>query len=133
MRFTIPQFIERESKIIGPLTFKQFIYIAAAGAVCFVFYFSAPFYAFVISSLFFGSVALAFAFLKIRGQELPTVLKNFLIFFITPKMFIWRKGKAAKVFAEKEMKKEKAEESVLKIGGKSRLRDLSTKVETKLK
>ena len=133
MRFTVPQFIEREPRIVGPLTFKQFIYIAAAGAVCLVFYFSAPFYLFIIACLIFGGIAFAFAFLKIGNQELPTILKNFLIFFITPKMFIWKKGKASKVFAPEEMKKEKTEEPTLKIGGKSRLRDLSTKVETKLK
>jgi len=27
MEFTVPQFVEREPKLIGPFTFKQFIYI----------------------------------------------------------------------------------------------------------
>jgi len=36
MRYTVPQFIEHEAKIIGPLTFKQFTYLAMAGAGCFV-------------------------------------------------------------------------------------------------
>ena len=31
MRFQVPQFIEIESKIFGPLTFKQFIYLAGGG------------------------------------------------------------------------------------------------------
>jgi len=36
MRFQVPQFIEVEDKIFGPLTLKQFIYLAGAGGVVFV-------------------------------------------------------------------------------------------------
>ncbi|TSC61742.1 MAG: SsrA-binding protein, partial [Parcubacteria group bacterium Athens0416_74] len=28
MQFQVPQFIEVEDKIVGPLTFKQFVFIA---------------------------------------------------------------------------------------------------------
>ena len=40
MRFQVPQFIEIEDKIFGPLTFKQFIYIAGSigiGVIAFAF------------------------------------------------------------------------------------------------
>ena len=36
MRFQVPQFIEVEDKIFGPLTLKQFIYLAGAGGLVFV-------------------------------------------------------------------------------------------------
>jgi len=62
MRFTIPQFIEYEAKIIGPFTFKQFVYIGLAGAVGFVLYFSVPFYLFIITCLILGGGALSMAF-----------------------------------------------------------------------
>ncbi len=77
-QFTIPQFIEHEAKIVGPLTFRQFIYVGVAGAICFVFYFTVPFYFFVLGAIiamFFG-VVLAFG--KMEGRSLPTILKNIL-------------------------------------------------------
>ena len=38
MRFQVPQFIEVEDKIFGPLTLKQFIYLAGGGGLSFVIY-----------------------------------------------------------------------------------------------
>ena len=32
MQFQVPQFIETEDKVVGPLTLRQFMYIAGAGA-----------------------------------------------------------------------------------------------------
>ena len=40
MQFHIPQFIEHELKILGPLTFRQTIFVGIAAAVCFVLYFT---------------------------------------------------------------------------------------------
>ena len=135
MRFTVPQFIEHEAKIVGPLTFKQFIFIGMAGAVGFILYFTAPFYIFLIACLILGGGAVALAFLKIGGRDLPTVLGNSLKFLISPKMYIWRKKETlVKVFKKEEIKKEVPEEGLpLKIAEKSQLKKLRTQIETKTK
>ncbi len=136
MRFTVPQFIEYEAKIIGPFTFKQFVYIGLAGAVCFIVYFSAPFSVFLISCFVLGGGALAFAFLKIGGRPLSTIIANFLRFNLTPKMYIWQKKETQVTVFKKETKKrveEKEEELPLKIAEKSRLKKLRTQIETKTK
>lgn len=135
MRFTVPKFIEHEAKIVGPLTFKQFIFIGVAGAIGFILYFTVPFSIFLIASLILGGGAMALAFLKIGGRSLPTILGNFLKFSISPKMFIWRKIKAPiKVFKKKEVKKKEVEEELpLKIAEKSQLKKLRTQIETKTK
>jgi len=135
MRFTVPQFIEHEAKIVGPLTFKQFIFIGMAGAVGFILYFTAPFYIFLIACLILGGGAVALAFLKIGGRDLPTVLGNSLKFLISPKMYIWRKKEApVKVFKKEEIKKGVPEEGLpLKIAEKSQLKKLRTQIETKTK
>jgi len=40
MQFNVPQFIETEDKLIGPFTLKQFLYLAAGGALLvFAWYF----------------------------------------------------------------------------------------------
>jgi len=135
MRFTVPQFIEHEAKIVGPLTFKQFIFIGMAGAVGFILYFTAPFYIFLIACLILGGGAVALAFLKIGGRDLPTVLGNSLKFLISPKMYIWRKKETpVRVFKKEEIKKEVPEEGLpLKIAEKSQLKKLRTQIETKTK
>ena len=135
MRFTLPQFIEHEAKIIGPLTFRQFIFIGMAGGICFILFFTVPFSIFLIACLILGGGAMALAFLKIGGRSLPTILGNFLKFSVSPKIFIWRKVEAPmKVFKKERVKKEEVEEELpLKIAEKSQLKKLRTQIEIKTK
>ncbi|MFQ6049458.1 MAG: PrgI family protein [Candidatus Paceibacterales bacterium] len=135
MRFTIPQFIEYEAKIVGPLTFKQFIFVGLAGATAFVLYFMVPFSIFLISCFALGGIALAFAFLKIGGRSFSTVLGSFLKFILSPKIYLWKKKESpVKVFIKKEKPKEeeeKEEELPLKIAEKSQLKRIKTQIETR--
>jgi hypothetical protein len=136
MRFTVPQFIEHEVKIVGPLTFKQFIFFFVAGAVCFILYFVLPRSVFLIVCLLLGGGAITLAFLRIEGRPLPTILGNFLKFTISPKMFIWRKAESPiMVFKKEEAKKEEAkeEELPLKIAEKSQLKKIKTQIEIQTK
>ena len=133
MRFTVPQFIEREAKIVGPMTFRQFIFIAIAGAICLFVYSVAPFSVFVISCVVFGGSALALAFLEVQGRSLPVVLSNLLRFNFAPKMYLWKKSQAPiKVLKKKTVvQPEKEQETPLKIAEKSQLKKLRTEIETK--
>lgn len=136
MRFTIPQFIEHEPKIVGPLTFKQFIFVGIAGAICFVLYFTVSFSIFILSCIVLGGIALAFAFLKIGGIPLAGLLGHFLKYNLSPKMYLWKKKEEKKpVFKERVIKQEPVEEDKLplKIAGESQLKKIKTKIETKTK
>lgn len=138
MRFTVPQFIEHEAKIVGPLTFRQFIFIGIAGAVCFFLYFTiakTSFFLFLILSILIFGIGAALAFLKIGGQGLPTILANFLRFIFGSKMYIWkRKGAPITISKRVEIKKEVKEgELPLKIAEKSQLKKIRTEIETKTK
>jgi hypothetical protein len=137
MRFTVPQFIEHEAKIVGPLTFQQFVYIGLAGAIGFILYFSLPFTVFLIVCVVLGAGAIALAFLKIGGRSLPVILANFLKFNLSPKIYIWKKKevpiKVIKKEPKKKKKEEEEEELPLKIAEKSRLKKLRTQIETKTK
>lgn len=137
MRFQVPQFIERETKIVGPLTFKQFIYVGIAGAVIFVLYFSLAktnFFLFLLVTIFLVGGALAFAFINIGGRSLSTVLGNFFTFFLASKIYLWKRKEIPPKMIEIG-KKPKIEESekgpVLKIAEKSQLKKLSTQIETR--
>jgi hypothetical protein len=141
MRFNVPQFIEHEAKIVGPLTFKQFIFIGGAGVLCFVLYYSVPFSIFLAASVILGGAGAALAFLKIGGMSLPSILANFFKFSITPKIYIWKKREQPGIRIYKREEKTssakttegKEEELPLKIAEKSRLKRLHTQIETKTK
>ena len=138
MRFTIPKFIEHEARIIGPFTFKQFIYVGSAGGIAFFIYLLASFPVFILSAIILLSCAMILAFVKIEGRPLPTILKDFFSFSSSPKLYIWeRKNISPKIFKEEENidddeKEKKAEEPPLIIN-KSKLKGLSTQIETKTK
>ncbi len=137
MQFTVPQFIERESKIFGPLTFTQFIYIGSGGTVCLLFYFTLAkthFLLFLMATAIIMSLVGALAFLRISGRSLPTILKNFLFFSIGPKIYLWRRKNVPPRMIRKIEEKaepEGAEPSTLKLAEKSQLRNLSNSLETK--
>jgi len=134
-QFTVPQFIEREAKIVGPFTFKQFLYVGAAGVILFILYFTIPFTYFILVAVVLMPLALILAFFKFGGIPLPTVLKNFFVQSISPKIYIWGRKPLIKRIPEvkKEIPKEKAEELPLKIAEKSRLKKLTTELETRLR
>ncbi len=136
MRFIVPQFIEHEAKIVGPLTFKQFSFIGVAAAICFILYYTLPFSVFLAACFILGGGAIALAFLKIGGRSLATVFGNFLKFSVSTRIFIWRKGEAPIMFfkkAEAEKEEEAKDELPLKIAGKSQLKKLKTQIEIKTK
>jgi hypothetical protein len=131
MEFIVPKFIERELRIIGPLTLKQFLYLAAAGSICFILKYLAPFWVFLSSCFFLGGVGFALAFFRIGGRPLPIIIANFFKFSISPKLFIWKRKKVPIYFVTKEKVKE--EGSLLPIGGTTQLKKIKTEIETKTK
>ena len=133
-QFTVPQFIEHKAKIVGPLTLQQFAYLGTAGAACFILYFLMPFAFFVMAAIAMISIAAALAFGKSAGRPLPTVFKNFLIYTIAPKIYLWEKKTGSPIkLIRPEKPKEPAgimkKELAPSIAGKSRLKDLSSQVE----
>jgi len=91
MRFQVPQFIEVEDKIFGPLTFKQFIYVAGGGGVCLVLFTFLPKFLAILISLPVAGLALALAFYKVNEKPFINMVEAFLTYTITNKLYIWRK------------------------------------------
>lgn len=93
-QFQVPQFIETEDKIVGPLTLRQFLYLAAAGAIGFILFFILKFFLWLIIMAILGTIAAAFAFIKINGQPLPRVFLAALGYSWKPKMYLWQREEA---------------------------------------
>lgn len=90
MQFQVPQFIETEDKIIGPLTLKQFLYIAAGGGISFLLYFTVQTWLwFALSTIVLG-LATALAFVKINGQSLTHVIIMAFYFYWKPQTYVWQ-------------------------------------------
>lgn len=89
--FQVPQFIEQKSKIVGPLTLKQFLWIAAAAALSVFSYYTFTLFLWALISIIAGLVAVALAFIKIQGRDLPTVLWAALWYVWKPKTYTWKR------------------------------------------
>jgi len=89
MQYQVPQFIELEDRIIGPLTLKQFLYLAFAGALLFVFWFLLAFYIWIIIALPITALAVVFAFLKINDRPFVYFFLAFVKYFTKPKLYIF--------------------------------------------
>ena len=139
MEFSLPQFIEQAPKIVGPLTWRQFLLIGGAGIIIFFLFFTIKhLFLFLVISIFLLGLAVVFAFLKIGGRNLSAVLANFVVFTVSSKLYIWQKTKISpKIILKKEeveLKKEEIDKiSLLKMSKKSKLSDLSTQIETRTK
>lgn len=90
MEYQVPQFIEVEDKIVGPLTLKQFIYIAGAAGLCIVFLvYVQIIIAFVLSALVVA-FAVALAFYKVNGKPFIEILEAGFNYYTSAKLFLWK-------------------------------------------
>ncbi|MCX6716041.1 MAG: PrgI family protein [Candidatus Taylorbacteria bacterium] len=134
MRFQVPQFIEVEDKIFGPLTLKQFIYVAGGAGLSFVIYF-------LLGSLFLSllpiviimAISCALAFYKVNNKPLIGVAEAAFRYWLGAKLYIWKKEEKPRVQTEEEaVKQAKNYASVMvpKISD-SKLKDLSWSLDIK--
>jgi hypothetical protein len=91
MRFEVPQFVDIEDKIFGPLTFKQFVYIAGGVGVSIVSWVFLPkFIAILIIGVAMG-LGIALAFYRFNGKPFVFVIEAALRYVTGAKLYIWRK------------------------------------------
>ncbi len=90
-KFIVPQFIDNEDKILGPITVRQFLICLGAVLITFIEYKLIPFIYFVPNGLLVIGLAGTFAFVKINGQSFHIFFVNFLQTQTRPKLRIWNK------------------------------------------
>ena len=92
MRFQLPQFIETETKLVGPLTLKQFLWVAGGAAILFLLFMTAgPGFIFFAAGIPVAGIFLALAFLKIEGMPLINYVAYLLSYLLNPKRYIFKK------------------------------------------
>lgn len=91
MRFQVPQFIDIEDKIFGPMTLKQFIYVAGGIGITVIFFTLLPkFLAFIFAAPFLG-ISFALAFYKPNNRPFIFALESMLNYYFGDKIYIWKK------------------------------------------
>jgi hypothetical protein len=89
MQFQVPQFIEVEDKIVGPLTFKQFVFVAGGLGFAYVLWRVLPLFA--AAPLIVGvlGLAAALAFMQVNGRPFLLALENAFYYVLHPKLYLW--------------------------------------------
>ncbi|MEK7608374.1 MAG: PrgI family protein [Patescibacteria group bacterium] len=90
MQFRVPQFLETEDKIVGPLTLRQFLYIGAAFVVISILYALVAMWLWAIISLFIVILAGALAFGKVNGQPMSKIILAGARFYWKPQTYVWQ-------------------------------------------
>lgn len=92
MRFAVPQFIDVEDKLFGPLTLKQFIYLAGGLGVAIVLYFLLGIFVAILIGGPFVALACALAFFKVNNRSFVVTLESAFYFTLRHKLYLWKKS-----------------------------------------
>lgn len=90
MQYQVPQFIDAEDKIIGPLSLKQFFYLVGAAGLSFLLYFTAAGWLWITLSMPILILGLALAFIKPNGRPFERFLGATLSFYWKPQEYLWQ-------------------------------------------
>jgi len=90
-QFVVPQFIDVEDKIIGPITTRQFLIIMATTLILFVMYKILRFLYFVVTGLPIAGAAATFCFARVNGAPFHLFFLNILQTARRPKTRVWYK------------------------------------------
>ncbi len=96
MNFQVPQFIEIEDQVFGPLTWKQFLYIVGGAGICFLIYIILGWVLGIIPMVAVAGFSLALAFYKINNRPFIIAVESAIKYFFTRKLYIWKKEEIKK-------------------------------------
>lgn len=107
MQFIVPQFIDVETKIIGPITPKQFIILIITAGLIFLSYKLADFTLFIIEAVFLFGLGITLGFVKVNSQPIYYFLLSLIQVLKKPNIRVWKREKM--LVLEKKIKKKKGE------------------------
>jgi hypothetical protein len=134
-QFVVPQFIDVEGKIIGPITTKQFVLMLGGGLIIFVMYRFAPFNVFLIVSAFVMFFVVVFGFVKVNGRPIIIFLTDvFKTLLGKPLVRVWYReasiGRVPRLVEEDTGDSDDKNKTPMKTLGRTRLSELTLIVDT---
>ena len=91
MEYQVPQFIEVEDKIIGPLTLKQFIYVAGGAGLVAMCLLLLPSFLGILISIPIALFAAALAFYTHNGKPFIDILEAGFLYVLGNRLYLWKK------------------------------------------
>ena len=134
-QFVVPQFIDVEDKIIGPLTVRQFIIIMVVGFMVFLEFRLATFGFFLFEGVLTAALGILFAFVKFNGMPFYLFLVNIMQTLRRPKLRVWQRTISTSDLSEAVHPATVAPIAAAALGSKpllqqSRLQELTLQVDT---
>ncbi len=102
LQFQVPQFTETETKLIGPLTLKQFLWLAGGGTIIYILGFLVTGTTFIIFAILLGALSVTFAFAKVQGMSLIKYVGFALGYFLKIEHFSYDTSKEEKYLPEEK-------------------------------
>lgn len=131
MQFNVPQFIDKEDKIVGPFTAKQLGWLAGAAAVMFLLWAFLDITAFIIASVPVVGIFGAFAFYHPNGQPFISFIGSTIKFATRPKIYAWRRLPEKRI-APKKAPAKAAARIMKKDINERKIEDISNLLDSKL-
>lgn len=91
MLINVPQYIDVEDKVAGPITAKQLMWLIILGVLLLVFWNIFPKVVFFIVAVPTTILFIALAFYKPYGQPLGNFVLFGIMYFFKPKIYLWKR------------------------------------------
>lgn len=124
MRFSVPQFIDVEDKIFGPLTFKQFVYLIGGAGISFLLWKTIPKLIAILLIVPVAGFALALAFYKVNERPFAYIVEAWFKYITKSKLYLWKKPPPKKKKPAEKPKEEEEKKYIPKLSA-SKLSDLA--------
>jgi len=127
----VPQFVDIEDKIIGPLTLKQFLVYVVGVLLLIPVFLRSDLSLFLTIAIPVLGVSALFAHFRWHGKTLFAVMTNIIQFYFRGSLFVWRRTANQKgIKLGKEIQRDWQEEEWLNESRKSGLEAWRAQVET---
>ncbi|KND51520.1 MAG: hypothetical protein AB202_03045 [Parcubacteria bacterium C7867-007] len=92
MEYQVPQFIEVEDKIFGPLTLRQFIFVAGGIGLCVILFIYLPKFLALLIGLPVAALAAALAFYKVNNKTFLDMMEAGFNYYTKERLYLWKQG-----------------------------------------
>jgi len=110
MEYNVPQFIEEESRVVGPLTLRQFFIALGLLIPISLLFMTLKLWIAIILAFIIVAAAIFVMFGKIEGRPVSDIVFSAIRFFWLPRLFLWKKPMLTTKELIKEMPTSAAEE-----------------------
>ncbi len=91
VRYQVPQYLEVEDRIFGPLTLKQFLFAAGGAGGAYALWSLLPTPLNIIGAILVGVAAGALGFGQMNGRPFLVMVESMVSYGFSKKLYLWKK------------------------------------------